>query len=248
MCCIERLAPHPHSRNMFGRDNRFAADVIRNLGRADTSRSFSADVRSERLDFTRPALRSAAEGRRLVRLCAARATLNYFGQGGLLLTDPGAVESPFYQLGKQIVLRDRCDLGRRQARQKPFEAVSSEFVAIGQSTVRGATLRTSASAGQSCASPPVNKMAIRPTGGWSASSVWVTSAIRRPVIYCPNASRAFRLTTKYVRCYSPGGKTNARRARSIDGAQNRDTRMLKIMPNASSSWVLPGRPGVNLIF
>jgi hypothetical protein len=74
--------------------------------------------RSERLDFTRPALRSAAEGRRLVRLCAARATLNYFGQGGLLLTDPGAVESPFYQLGKQIVLRDRCDLGRRQARQK----------------------------------------------------------------------------------------------------------------------------------
>ena len=56
--------------------------------------------RSERLDFTRPALRSAAEGRRLVRLCAARATLN-FGQGGLLLTDPGAVESPFYQLAPQ---------------------------------------------------------------------------------------------------------------------------------------------------
>jgi KUP system potassium uptake protein len=25
-------------------------------------------------------------------------TLNYFGQGGLLLTDPGAIESPFYQL------------------------------------------------------------------------------------------------------------------------------------------------------
>ena len=154
--------------------------------------------RSERLDFTQPALRSAAEGR-LVRLCATRATLNYFGQGGLLLTDPGAVESPFYQLGKQIVLRDRAvTLGGGKRDKKPFEAVSSEFVAIGQSTVRGAALRTSASAGQSCASPPVNKMAIRPTGGWSASSVWVTSAIRRPVIYCPNASRAFRLTTKYV--------------------------------------------------
>jgi hypothetical protein len=154
--------------------------------------------RSERLDFTRPALRSAAEGR-LVRLCATRATLNYFGQGGLLLTDPGAVESPFYQLGKQIVLRDRAvTLGGGKRDKKPFEAVSSEFVAIGQSTVRGAALLTSASAGQSCASPPVNKMAIRPTGGWSASSVWVTSAIRRPMIYCPNASRAFRLTTKYV--------------------------------------------------
>src|SRR5262250_3726758 len=25
-------------------------------------------------------------------------TLNYFGQGGLLLTEPGALESPFYQL------------------------------------------------------------------------------------------------------------------------------------------------------
>ena len=97
--------------------------------------------RSERLDFTRPALRSAAEGR-LVRLCATRATLNYFGQDGLLLTDPGAV---FYQLGKQIVLRDRAvTLGGGKRDKKPFEAVSSEFVAIGQSTVRGAALRTSA--------------------------------------------------------------------------------------------------------
>src|SRR4029450_1791077 len=34
--------------------------------------------------------------------CALPAlTLNYFGQGGLLLTDPGAVESPFYQLAPQ---------------------------------------------------------------------------------------------------------------------------------------------------
>jgi KUP system potassium uptake protein len=28
-------------------------------------------------------------------------TLNYFGQGGLLLTEPGAIESPFYQLGPE---------------------------------------------------------------------------------------------------------------------------------------------------
>jgi KUP system potassium uptake protein len=28
-------------------------------------------------------------------------TLNYFGQGGLLLTDPGAIDSPFYQLAPQ---------------------------------------------------------------------------------------------------------------------------------------------------
>ena len=28
-------------------------------------------------------------------------TLNYFGQGGLLLADPGAIESPFYQLGPE---------------------------------------------------------------------------------------------------------------------------------------------------
>ena len=28
-------------------------------------------------------------------------TLNYFGQGGLLLTNPGAVDSPFYQLGPE---------------------------------------------------------------------------------------------------------------------------------------------------
>src|SRR5262249_226896 len=34
--------------------------------------------------------------------CALPAlTLNYFGQGGLLLTDPGAAESPFYQLAPQ---------------------------------------------------------------------------------------------------------------------------------------------------
>ena len=34
--------------------------------------------------------------------------------------------------------------------------------------------------------------------GWSASSVWVTSALRHPVISCPNASRAFRLITEHV--------------------------------------------------
>src|SRR4029077_8308941 len=28
-------------------------------------------------------------------------TLNYFGQGGLLLTEPGAIESPFYQLAPE---------------------------------------------------------------------------------------------------------------------------------------------------
>src|ERR1035441_9520372 len=28
-------------------------------------------------------------------------TLNYFGQGGMLLTEPGAVESPFYELAPQ---------------------------------------------------------------------------------------------------------------------------------------------------
>src|SRR3984957_20987831 len=28
-------------------------------------------------------------------------TLNYFGQGGLLLTEPSAIESPFYQLAPQ---------------------------------------------------------------------------------------------------------------------------------------------------
>src|SRR5262249_34295848 len=34
--------------------------------------------------------------------CALPAlTLNYFGQGGLLLTEPGAIESPFYQLVPQ---------------------------------------------------------------------------------------------------------------------------------------------------
>ena len=38
--------------------------------------------------------------------------------------------------------------------------------------------------------PVINK-----ASGWSASSVWETSAVRRPVICCPSASRAFRPIT-----------------------------------------------------
>ena len=44
----------------------------------------------------------------------------------------------------------------------------------------------------------------------------VTSAIRRPVIYCPNASRAFRLITTEIRAMLfARRKIYARRARSM---------------------------------
>jgi hypothetical protein len=46
--------------------------------------------------------------------------------------------------------------------------------------------------------------------GWSASSVWATSAILRPVICCPIASRAFRPITEHGRRSSRDSRQAAR--------------------------------------
>jgi hypothetical protein len=65
---------------------------------------------------------------------------------------------------------------------------------------------------------------------------------RRPVIYCPNASKAFRLITTEIRVMLFARlKIYARRARApCRSCANRHTRIPSIMPSASSfggpSW------------
>ena len=44
------------------------------------------------------AISAGADPARLVRLVLPALFLNYFGQGALLLSDPSALDNPFYQL------------------------------------------------------------------------------------------------------------------------------------------------------
>src|SRR5262249_15950128 len=70
--------------------------------------------------------------------CALPAlTLNYFGQGGLLLTDPGAAESPFYQLAPQwshyglVVLATLATVIASQAIITPAYSLTQQPIQLG---------------------------------------------------------------------------------------------------------------------
>jgi K+ potassium transporter len=78
---------------------------------------------------------------RLVRRGAAGAALNYFGQGALVLTDPNAIDSPFYKLAPHWALIPLGRIGGAGDHHRLPALVSGVFSLTRQAMQVGLCLR-----------------------------------------------------------------------------------------------------------